>query len=166
MLLALVAIAGLSIFATLAIAIAVPADRLGLSGGVVQRFAVIFGALHIAWATPVLALLTALGALALMCAWLVGPLLSLTEVARHGLLPPIFRELSARQVPAAVMLWQAAIISILGAAVALMPSVNQAYWILHATTTALLGFYYLPVFAAGIKLRFTPPPKPRPFPMP
>jgi amino acid transporter len=166
MLLALVAIAGLSIFATLAIAIAVPADRISLSGGVVQTFAVIFGALHIAWATPILALLTALGALALMCAWLVGPLLSLTEVARHGLLPPIFRTLSARQVPAAVMLWQAAIISILAAAFALMPSVNQAYWILTATTTALLGFYYLPIFAAVIKLRYTQPEKPRPFRIP
>jgi amino acid transporter len=156
----------LSIFATLAIAIAVPADQISLSGGVVQTFAVIFGALHIAWATPVLALLTALGALALMCAWLVGPLLSLTEVARHGLLPPIFRTLSARQVPAAVMLWQAVIISILAAAFALMPSVNQAYWILTATTTALLGFYYLPIFAAVIRLRYTQPEKPRPFRIP
>ncbi|MBV8749887.1 MAG: amino acid permease [Candidatus Eremiobacteraeota bacterium] len=166
MALALFAISGLSIFATLAIALAVPADTISLSGGVVQTFAVIFGGLGIGWATPILALLTALGALALMCAWLVGPFLSLTQVARHGLLPPIFRALSARQVPAAMMLCQAVVITIIGAAFALVPSVNQAYWILTATTTALLGFYYLPIFAAVIRLRYTQLDRPRPFRIP
>ncbi|HWT05214.1 MAG TPA: amino acid permease, partial [Xanthomonadales bacterium] len=91
---------------------------------------------------------------------------SLTEVARNGLLPPVFRALSARQVPAAVMLWQAVLITIISIAFALVPSVNQAYWILTATTTALLGFYYLPIFAAVIKLRYTQPDVPRPFRVP
>ena len=166
MALALVAIAGLSIFATLAISLAIPADKISLSGGVVQTFTVIFGAFGLRWIAPVLALLTAVGAVALMSAWLVGPLLSLTEVARNGLLPPVFRALSARQVPATVMLWQAVLVTIISVAFALVPSVNQAYWILTATTTALLGFYYLPIFAAVIKLRYTQPGVPRPFRVP
>ncbi len=166
MLLALMAIAGLSIFATLAIALTVPADKISLSGGVVQTFGVIFGALGIGWATPVLALLTALGALALMCAWLVGPLLSLSAVARHGLLPPVFEALSARRVPAAIMLWQGGVVTIVAAAFALVPEVNQAYWILTATVTALLAFYYLPIFAAVIRLRYTQPDAVRPFRIP
>jgi amino acid transporter len=166
MALALVAISGLSIFATLAIALAVPADKISLSGGVVQTFTIIFGAFGLRWIASVLAVLTAVGAIALMCAWLVGPLLSLTEVARNGLLPPVFRALSARQVPAAVMIWQAVLITIISVAFALVPSVNQAYWILTATTTALLGFYYLPIFAAVIKLRYTQPGVPRPFRIP
>ncbi|MDQ6942045.1 MAG: APC family permease [Candidatus Eremiobacteraeota bacterium] len=166
MALALVAISGLSIFATLAIALAIPADKISLSGGVVQTFTVIFSAFGMRWMASVLALLTAVGAVALMSAWLVGPLLSLTEVARNGFLPPVFRALSARQVPAAVMLWQAVLITIISIAFALVPSVNQAYWILTATTTALLGFYYLPIFAAVIKLRYTQPDTPRPFRVP
>jgi glutamate:GABA antiporter len=166
MLLALLMISGLSIFATLAIALAIPVDKISLSGGVVQTFGVIFGAFGIGWAAPVLALLTALGALALMCAWLVGPLLSLSAVARHGLLPPIFRALSARQVPAAIMLWQGAVVTIVATAFALVPSVNQAYWILTAAVTALLAFYYLPIFAAVIRLRYTQPDAVRPFRIP
>jgi glutamate:GABA antiporter len=166
MALALAMIAGLSIFATLAIALAVPAEKISLSGGVVQTLTVIFGGFGLRWMASVLALLTAVGAVALMCAWLVGPLLSLTEAARDGLLPPVFRALSARHVPAAVMLWQAAIVTIISVAFALVPSVNQAYWILTATTTALLGFYYLPIFAALIKLRYTQPHVPRPFRVP
>ena len=166
MLLALLAIAGMSVFATLAIALAIPAEKISLSGGVVQTFAVICGAFGIGWAAPVLALLTALGAVALMCAWLVGPLLSLSAVARHGLLPPIFRRLSARQVPAAIMLWQGAVVTVIAAAFALLPSVNQAYWILTATVTALLAFYYLPIFAAVIRLRYTQPDAIRPFRIP
>ena len=166
MLLALLAISGLSIFATLAIALAIPADRISLSGGVVQTFGVIFGAFGIGWATPVLAVLTALGAIALMCAWLVGPLLSLSVAARHGLLPPVFRRLSARQVPAAIVLWQGAVVTVVAAAFALVPKVNQAYWILTATVTALLAFYYLPIFAAVIRLRYTQPDAHRPFRIP
>ena len=166
MALALLAISGLSIFATLAIALAIPADKISLSGGVVQTFTVIFGAFGMRWVASVLALLTAVGAIALMCAWLVGPLLSLTEVARNGLLPPVFRALSARQVPKAVMLWQAVLITIISVAFALVPEVNQAYWILTATTTALLGFYYLPIFAAVIKLRYAQPDVVRPFRVP
>ncbi|HEV3086830.1 MAG TPA: APC family permease [Candidatus Elarobacter sp.] len=166
MLLALVAISGLSIFATLAIALAVPAEKISLSGGVVQTFAVIFGEFGIGWAAPVLAILTALGALALMCAWLVGPLLSLAAVARRGMLPPIFRTLSARQVPAAIMLWQGAVVTVVAAAFALVPQVNQAYWILTAAVTALLAFYYLPIFAAVVRLRYTQPNVMRPFRIP
>ena len=166
MLLALLAIAGLSIFATLAIALAIPADRISLSGGVVQTFAAIFGAFGIGWAAPVLAVLTALGAIALMCAWLVGPLLSLSAAARHGQLPPVFRKLSAHQVPAAIILWQGAVVTIVAAAFALVPSVNQAYWILTAAVTALLAFYYLPIFAAVIRLRYTQPDAARPFRIP
>ena len=145
---------------------AIPADKISLSGGVVQTFGVIFGAFGIPWAATALALLTALGAIALMCAWLVGPLLSLSAVARHGLLPPIFRALSARQVPAAIMLWQCAVVTVIAAAFVLVPQVNQAYWILTAAVTALLAFYYLPIFAAVIRLRYTQPDAVRPFRIP
>jgi glutamate:GABA antiporter len=166
MLLALGGIAGLSIFATLAIAIAIPADKISLSGGVLQTFAAIFDAFHLPWLVPVLAVLTAIGALALMQAWLVGPLIGLTQIARAGWLPPVFGRLSPRQIPVAVLVWQAVIVTIVSAAFALVPSVNQAYWILSATVTALLGFYYLPIFAAVIRLRYTQPDTPRPFRIP
>jgi amino acid transporter len=64
------------------------------------------------------------------------------------------------------MLWQAAVVTIVAAAFALVPQVNQAYWILTAAVTALLAFYYLPIFAAVIRLRYTQPDAPRPFRIP
>lgn len=164
--LALVGIAGLSVLATLAIALAIPADKISLSGGVVQTFAAILTPLGVPWLVPVLAALTAIGAIALMGAWLMGPLMSIVTIAGRGLLPPVFRRLNAREAPAAVMLWQAAVITVLSVAFACVPSANAAYWILTATTTALLGFYYLPVFAAVIKLRYSQPDTPRPFRIP
>ena len=166
LLLALAGIAGLSIFATLAIALVIPADRISLSGGVLQAFTVFGAAFGLGWLVPVLAILTALGAIALMQAWLIGPLISVTTIARDGWLPPLFRRLNARQIPVAVLLWQALVVTIVSVAFALVPSVNQAYWILSATVTALLGFYYLPIFAALIRLRYTQPDTPRPFRVP
>jgi amino acid transporter len=64
------------------------------------------------------------------------------------------------------MLWQAGVVTIIAAAFALVPEVNQAYWILSATVTALLAFYYLPIFAAVIRLRYTQPDTVRPFRIP
>lgn len=48
-------------------------------------------------------------------------------------------------------------------AMVLIPNINTAYWILTSFTTTLLTLYYLPVFAAVIKLRYTQPDTPRPF---
>jgi amino acid transporter len=67
---------------------------------------------------------------------------------------------------AAIILWQGVVVTIVAAAFALVPSVNQAYWILSATVTALLAFYYLPIFAAVIRLRYTQPDAARPFRIP
>ena len=166
MLIALLTIAGLSIAATLAIAAAIPADKISLSGGMVQTFVIIFGGFGIGWAAPALTVLVTLGALAGMGAWLIGPLLSLSGVSRNGLLPPVFRAFNSRGTPARIVLWQAIIVTGVSAAFALVPEVNQAYWILNATTTALLAFYYLPIFAAIIRLRYTQPDTPRPYRIP
>jgi glutamate:GABA antiporter len=163
---ALVGIASLSVLATLAIALVVPAEKISLSGGVVQTFAAMFAPLGVTWLVPILAILTAVGALALMGAWLIGPLMSMATIARSGLLPPVFRRLNGNQVPAAVLLWQGALITIVSIAYACVPSANAAYWVLTASSTALLGFYYLPIFAAVIRLRYTQPETLRPFRIP
>lgn len=164
--LALLVIVGLSIAGTLAIAAAIPADKISLSGGMVQTFAAIFGGFGFGAGAPIMAALMVVGALAGMGAWLVGPLLSLAVCARTGSLPPVFRSLNVHGAPAAVMIWQAVIVSVEAAAFALVPEVNAAYWILNATVTALLAFYYLPIFAAVIRLRYTQPGAPRPYRIP
>ncbi|MFH1159715.1 MAG: hypothetical protein V1733_02065 [bacterium] len=48
-------------------------------------------------------------------------------------------------------------------AMVLVPNINTAYWILTSFTTTLLCIYYLPVFAAIIKLWYSQPDTPRPF---
>ncbi len=164
--LALATIFALSVLSTLAIASTIPREAISLSGGVLQAFAAIFRELGVPWATPLVAVLVVLGALALLCTWVLGPFIALGAVADDGLLPAIFARRDARGAPAAVLLWQAAIVSALAAAFALVPSVNDAYWMLSATVTALLGFFYLPMFAAVIRLRYTQPATPRPFEIP
>jgi amino acid transporter len=78
----------------------------------------------------------------------------------------VFRAVNAHGAPATVMISQAIVVSIECAAFALVPEINAAYWILNATVTALLAFYYLPIFAAVIRLRYTQPAAPRPYRIP
>lgn len=163
MLLATLLIFLLSVFGTLPIAMVIPADQISLTGGVIQVMDTMFTALGMPWATPVMAVLLVLGGIALMSTWMLGPLTSMAPISRAGYLPPFFRKTNRHKSPVGPLLIQGALSTLLILAMILIPNINTAYWILTSFTTTLLTLYYLPVFAAVIKLRYTQPDTPRPF---
>jgi len=163
MLLATLLIFLLSVFGTLPIAIVIPADKISLTGGVIQVMDTIFTSLGIQWVTPIMAVLLVLGGVALMSAWMLGPLTSMAPISRAGFLPPLFRKQNKHKSPVGPLLVQGVLSTLLILAMVFIPNINTAYWILTSFTTTLLTLYYLPVFAAVIKLRYTQPAKPRPF---
>ncbi|MFH1159714.1 MAG: amino acid permease [bacterium] len=69
MFLATILIFILSVFGTLPIALVIPTSKISLTGGVIQVTEIIFTSLGIHWATPVMAVLLAIGGIALMSAW-------------------------------------------------------------------------------------------------
>lgn len=153
----------LSVFGTLPIAVVVPADQISLTGGVIQVMDTIFTSLGMQWATPIMAVFLVLGGIALMSTWMLGPLTSMAPISRAGFLPPFFRKQNRHHSPVGPLLVQGVLSTILILAMVLIPNINTAYWILTSFTTMLLTLYYLPVFAAVIKLRYTQPDTPRPF---
>lgn len=163
MLMATLIIFLMSVLGTLPIALVIPVEHISLTGGVIQVMDKIFTALGMQWATPVMAVLLVLGGIALMSAWMLGPLTSMAPISRAGYLPPFFRKQNKHKSPVGPLLIQGVLSSILILAMILIPNINTAYWILTSFTTTLLTIYYLPVFAAVIKLRYTQPDTPRPF---
>ncbi len=155
-----------TVFATLAIAFVIPADKLNLASGVMQAIQYFFEAAGLAQYVAPMAVLITIGGVVSLAAWLIGPALGLGVVAEEGNMPPVFDRTNRYGAPVAILVMQALIGSGISLLYVFLPSVNQAYWILSAMTTELLCIVYFFVFAALIKLRYTKPDVPRPFRIP
>ena len=153
----------LSVLGTLPIAIVIPLKDISLSGGVIQVTETMFSAFGMSWAVPIMAILLAVGGISLMSAWMLGPLLSMVPISKSGTLPKFFRKENKHGSPTGTLMVQGIIITFLAIAMAIIPGINEAYWVFSSYTTTLLCIYYLPIFAAVIKLRYKQPDAPRPF---
>jgi amino acid transporter len=155
-----------TILGTLAIAFVIPAGQLSLASGVMQAIQFFFAATGISWLVAPMAVLIALGGVALLAAWLIGPAQGLYVVARDGNLPPLFHRKNRYGAPIGILLIQASIGSFVSLLYIFLPSINQAYWLLSAVSTEVLCIVYFFVFAALIRLRYTQPDVPRSFKIP
>lgn len=156
----------LTVVGTLAIAIVVPVDQLNLAAGLMQAFQAFLDAFGLTSLMGPLALLVAIGGVALLASWLTGPALGLGVVANDGNMPPLFSRTNRRGAPVGVLLVQAVIGTIISTAYLFIPSISSAYWLLSALTVTLLCIAYLGMFAAVIKLRYSQPDVPRAFRIP
>jgi amino acid transporter len=105
--LAALLIVGVSILATLAIAFIVPQAKLSLVAGIPQAFSLFFKALGVGvWATKLMSGLVAIGTLALISTWLLGPSKGLYAAERTGDLPPELHYVNKRHVPVALLVFQ------------------------------------------------------------
>lgn len=141
------------IFASLAIAVAVPQNSLSMINGLNQAFKIFFASYHLSFLFPVLELLIIIGGFAGMAAWVIGPTKGLMIAARDGCLPKKLARTNKKNVPTNLLILQAVIVIILSLAFLLFPNVAAAYWILSALTAQLAVIYYITLFLAVIKLR-------------
>ncbi len=155
-----------SVGGTIAVAYTVPSHELSLASGVIQAVKVMLSQVGASWLTAPLALLLALGALAQLSTYLIGPAKAIGVAAAQGDLPPSWRTHNSFGSPVRVLLYQAAITTVFAMAFILLPSVNSAYWVLSALTSQGLIVMYLLMFAAVLKLRYTQPDTPRAFVVP
>lgn len=166
MLLAALIIFFATVLGTLALAWVIPVDQLNLAAGVMQAFDAFLKAFSLESLTPIIAVLLALGGVALLINWLVGPVLGLGVTAAAGDMPPITRKLNKQGVPTGMLIIQGVIATGISLLYVFSPTVNQAYWILSALTVMLLCITYMFVFAAVIRLRISQPNTHRAFKIP
>ncbi len=155
-----------SVFGTLPIAVAVPPAQLSLNGGLLQTYQIILQSLGVGWLLPIVCLLIAVGGLALISTWMLGPCLGMIPLARDGRFPALFGNLNKHGVPTGALILQAVIGSLLAIGMVFIPSMNAAYWLLAALTTLCLCIEYLPMFAALLALRYQQPDTPRAYMLP
>jgi amino acid transporter len=155
-----------SVLGTLAIAFVIPTAQLNLASGTMQAIQYFLGAVNLPWLVAPMAILLTLGGVVLLAAWLIGPAKGLGVVALDGNMPQVFNRHNKYGSPVAILVTQALIGSAISLLYVILPSVNQAYWIMSAMTTELLCIMYVLIFAALIKLRYSKPDQPRSFKIP
>jgi len=141
------------LFTALAIASVVPAQELNLISGLIDGFNRFFLAFHMAWATPVLISLIILSLFATLNAWFLGPARGLAVAAQNGFLPKALGRSNKKDVPAAIIILQAVICSILSVVFLLMPDISSAFWVLLNLSSQSALIVYILIFAAALKLR-------------
>ncbi|MBV6508170.1 MAG: putative glutamate/gamma-aminobutyrate antiporter [Acidimicrobiales bacterium] len=150
---------------TLAIAIVVPAKKIGLASGLMQAFQDFFDQLNVAWATRPMAILVFLGGFALISTWVIGPAKGLHGATREGLLPPMWGRENKRGVPVGVVVLQAALGTMFIFAFYFLGT-NGGYWILTSLTTEIIAIMYVLIFTSVIRLRYVQPNRHRPYRIP
>lgn len=144
----------LTIFASLAIAMVVPQNKLSLVYGVMQGFDQFFHSFHIMWALPILAFLIAISGISSLSAWLLGPARGLAVAAQEGYFPKWCGYESKRGIPIHILLLQAAIATLLSLLFLFTTSFSTAFWLLIVLTSQFTLVMYILVLAAAIKLRY------------
>ena len=145
------------IICTLAVAIVVPTTEISLVAGLMQAFEAFFMPFHLDWIVPILATLTAIGALAIINTWTLAPSKALMVTARNGDLPPILQKVNENLAPVSILVLKGVIGTALAFIFVIMPNVNASYWIITALTSQLYTITYLFMFAAAIRLRYSHP---------
>lgn len=150
----------------LAIAIMIPKSQISLVSSLMEAFALFLGHFHLSWLIIPLGLMIVLGAVGELNAWIIGPIRSMHATSKHGDLPPFFQKLNKHGMPAHLLLFQGAIVTIASFVFLFMPSASSAFWILSAISVQLYLMMYILMFLAAIKLRYSHPDIPRPYRIP
>lgn len=155
-----------SILGAIAIAAIVPSKEIELASGGMEAFSYLFDAFATPWMTPLIAIVTTIGALGMMSTWIAGPSRGLLATAEHGDLPPIFQKENRAGMPTNLLIVQASIVSILSLIFLFMPTVNSSYWALVALASIFYQVMYILMFISAIILRHKHPLLERPYRIP
>ena len=131
----------------------------GLNGGVIEAFQVVLDSFNVGWLIIPLGLMLALGIIAQLSTWMLGPAKGLAPAAYLGDLPPMFRKQNKNGAPVGVLVLQSAISSGFVLLYLALDALNlDGYWVLVAITSLINIIMYLFMFAAFLKLRMNFPP--------
>jgi amino acid transporter len=159
-------IVAFSVLGSLFLAFIVPEGELSLVSGTMELFQRALDQLGAGWLLRPLALLVALGGIAHLSPWILGPAKGVSAVARAGDAPARFGRTNDRGVPVRLLVIQGVGGTVFSLLFLLVPNVSTSYWMLSAVTAQIIAVMYGLMFLAVIRLRYTQPERPRPYRIP
>ncbi|MEG0143365.1 MAG: amino acid permease [Akkermansia sp.] len=154
------------VFGTLAIGFIIPEAQINLVQSLLIAYDKFFDFYGISWMSGFLALCLAVGVLAQVTAWVMGPSKGLLQVGMAGYLPPVMQKTNKNSVQVGILLIQGGVVTLLSCMFVIMPSVQTTYQIISQLTIILYLIMYILMFAAAIYLRHKEPEAVRTFRVP
>jgi glutamate:GABA antiporter len=154
------------IFASLAVAVVVPQEKLDTLTGLIQAFSLFASAFNLPWLSTLIAIAIMIGGVCAVATWIIGPTKGLFAAADDGLLPGFLAKTNRYGVPYAMLLTQGVICSLLTLVYLFLPTVEGAYFALSAMAAQLSMIMYAILFASALRLRYTQKDTPRPYKIP
>lgn len=154
------------IFPTLAMSIAVPTDKLGMTNGIMIAFQTFFEHFKISWMGNVMSAAIFIGAVASVVTWIAGPSKGLLAAGETGLLPPFLQKRNKHGVQIGILILQGVIVTVLALIYVIVPDVSDVFLALIGMAAALYVIMYLFMFAAVVILRKKEPNIPRGYKVP
>ncbi len=151
---------------SLSVAFAIPGEDIMLVTGLMDAFKFFLDHYHLTFLLPAVGFLLALGAIAEVNAWIIGPIKALHMTSLHGNLPPYFQKLNAHGVPTRLLFFQAVVVTAVTFIFLLLPTISSSYWALTAVAAQMYLIMYVLMFMAAIRLRYVRPNVPRSYQIP
>lgn len=157
MLISCIIITFCSVLGTLAISILVPLNQTSLIAGMVQALSVFVVAYHLQWYLYFNIIIMAAGWLCVLSSYMTVMSFGFLAGGKDHMLPVFFNKVTARDVPINLVLIQGVFTILISVLFVLVPSVSSAYWMIEAIVAIGGGLFYVLLFAAAIRLRYTHP---------
>lgn len=144
----------INILGALSIAIVIPAAEINLSAGVLQTFKHLLDLYHLGWLLKVVAVLLAIGTVAEVSAWVVGPSKAMVSAAKDGLIPRVFGKENSHGVPVPFVLFQGIIVTIWAFVLTLGGGGNNLSFLLAMALTVVTYLtMYILLFFSYLRLK-------------
>lgn len=144
----------INILGALSIAIVIPKDEINLSAGVLQTFQYLLNMYGLGWLLKVVAVLLAIGTIAEVSAWVVGPSKAMVSAAHDGLIPRVFAKENKNGVPVAFVLFQGIVVTLWACVLTLGGGGNNLSFLLAMALTVVTYLtMYILLFLAYLRLK-------------
>ncbi|MGH9025407.1 MAG: amino acid permease [Acidimicrobiia bacterium] len=155
-----------SVLGSLFMAFVVPQKEISLVSGTMELFDTVLHKLNVEWLLRPLALIIALGGIAHLAPWILGPAKGVSTVAREGYAPSRLGRENRAEVPVVLLVIQGLGGTLFSLLFLFVPNVSTSYWMLSAVTAQIIIIMYALMFASVIRLRYSQPETPRPYRIP
>lgn len=154
------------VIGTLIIATVIPASKINILDALFVTFHDLGATIHAPWLYMLFIYANFLVMFAMWITNLAGPSFMLGQAGQSGLLPKWLQNYNKHGMPSKMMYFQAICVTVIAFLVKLLPNVEGFFVMITQTITILYLLYYIIMFVAFIRLRYTQANRPRSFKVP
>lgn len=150
-------VAFLMLSSALSLAIVIPTEDINLTTGVIQATHMFLNTLNYSYLLPICTIMIVVGILGSINTWMISPTRGLLVAAQDGLLPQHMQKENKNNAPSVLLIYQAAIVSVLSFVFLMFPTVTTTYWMFSVLAAELYLFMYILMFISIIILHYKTP---------